>query len=81
MSRILFIYLKVNYEQKYYQGMNELVAVIYYCLTNKNNEYFRRVSESDTYEIFTILMNELNTYPSHVIDSHKLPLFNHFISG
>lgn len=81
MSRILFIYLKVNNEQKYYQGMNELVAVIYYCLTNKNNEYFRRVSESDTYEIFTLLMSELNTYPSHFIDKNKLPPFNHFISG
>lgn len=61
--------------------MNELVAIIYYSLTNKNNEYFRRVSESDTYEIFALLMTELNTYPSHIVERCKQPSFNHFISG
>ncbi len=44
LTRIIYIYLKVHPEQQYYQGMNDIVAVMYYSLTNKNNEYFRRVS-------------------------------------
>jgi len=31
MSRILFIYAKLNPGIKYTQGMNEVLAVIYYC--------------------------------------------------
>ena len=39
--------------------MNEFIAIIYYCLTNKNSEYFRRVSESNAYFLFEILMKKL----------------------
>ena len=31
LSRILFIYAKLNTGIKYVQGMNEVLAVIYYC--------------------------------------------------
>ena len=81
LTRIIFIYLKVNPEVKYYQGLNDIVAVIYYSLTNKNGEYFRRVSESDTYEIFTLLMNQLMISPLPNPYNKKLPLFDHFSCG
>lgn len=52
LTRIIFVYLKRHPGEVYVQGMNEVVALIYYCFTNKNSEYFRRVSESDTYFVF-----------------------------
>lgn len=39
--------------------MNEIVALVYYCFTNKNSEYFRRISESDAYFVFEIIMSRL----------------------
>lgn len=39
--------------------MNEFAALILYCFTNKNSEYFRRVSESDSYFVFEDLMKRL----------------------
>ena len=39
--------------------MNEIAAIIIYCFTNKNSEYFRRTSESDSYLIFEMIMEKL----------------------
>lgn len=43
LHRILFIYAKLNPGIKYIQGMNEVLAVIYYC-------YLENDSFSDDYE-------------------------------
>ena len=32
LARILFVYAKLNAGLKYVQGMNEVLAVLYYCL-------------------------------------------------
>ena len=34
LHRVLFIYAKLNPGIKYIQGMNEVLAVIYYCFLN-----------------------------------------------
>jgi hypothetical protein len=34
LHRILFIYAKLNPGIKYIQGMNEVLAVLYYCFVN-----------------------------------------------
>ena len=39
--------------------MNEIAALIFYSFTNKNSEYMRRVSESDSYCAFEIVMRKL----------------------
>lgn len=39
--------------------MNEIAALVFYSLTNKNSEYFRRVSESDSYFMFELIMSRL----------------------
>ena len=36
LQRILYIYGKVNPEIKYVQGMNEVLAVIYYCFVEQD---------------------------------------------
>ena len=40
MTRILFLYAKINPGVRYVQGMNEILAPIYYCFAKENN-YFR----------------------------------------
>ena len=37
LTRILFIYVKNHPEEGYTQGMNEIVALIFYAFTNKNS--------------------------------------------
>jgi hypothetical protein len=37
MNRILFIYAKIHQEVCYVQGMNDLLAPIYYCFSKDNN--------------------------------------------
>ena len=58
MSRILFIYARLNPAVVYVQGMNEVLATLYYCFwqsSPKYSEYF----ESDLFFTFTIVMSDL----------------------
>jgi len=63
MSRILFIYAKLNPGIKYVQGMNEILATLYYAFRHIGNdalpptllEYY----ESDLFYCFTNLMAEI----------------------
>ena len=58
MSRILFTYARLNPAVVYVQGMNEVLATLYYCFwqsTVKYSEYF----ESDLFFTFTQVMSDL----------------------
>jgi len=61
LARVLFIYAKLNPGIKYVQGMNEVLAVIYYCFWSFSDftvipvEYL----ESDLFFCFTNLMTEI----------------------
>ena len=59
MRRILFIYAKQHPEINYIQGMNEIIAVIYYIFENDDNPFMINYTESDTYYTFEILLEEI----------------------
>mmetsp|Transcript_29383 Transcript_29383/g.21849 ORF Transcript_29383/g.21849 Transcript_29383/m.21849 type:complete len:149 (-) Transcript_29383:282-728(-) len=59
MSRILFIYGQLNPGIKYVQGMNEILAVLYYTFWHDQSEVAREYFESDLFFTFTGLMSEI----------------------
>lgn len=61
VTRILFVYAKQHPKEDYCQGMNEIAAILYFCFTNQNTEYERRVSESDAYFCMERVMAVIGT--------------------
>jgi hypothetical protein len=59
LTRILFIFGKIHPDVAYVQGMNELVAVIYYSFSRDPNPFFLDHLESDVFYCFENLMLEL----------------------
>ena len=58
IERILYIYSKLNKDVGYVQGMNELIAPIYYCFCKDSNVNIENV-EADTFWCFSLLMKDL----------------------
>jgi hypothetical protein len=61
MLRILFIYSKKHPEVKYVQGMNEILAPIFYCYSIDNNPNFLNYLEEDSFNSFENLMENIKT--------------------
>ena len=61
LARILFIYARLNGGIKYVQGMNEILAVLYYCFWKFGNEAIISTEylESDVFFCFSNLMSEI----------------------
>uniref|UniRef100_A0A8R1I6Q7 TBC1 domain family member 13 n=1 Tax=Caenorhabditis japonica TaxID=281687 RepID=A0A8R1I6Q7_CAEJA len=59
VERILFIYAKLNPGVQYVQGMNELVAPIYYVFANDSDDEWAAYAEADTFFCFQQLMSEV----------------------
>jgi TBC1 domain family member 13 len=59
ISRILFIYGKLNPGVKYVQGMNEIVSAIYFCFFKDQTPYISEYLESDVFFAFSHLMSEI----------------------
>ena len=59
IARILFIYAKLNPVVKYVQGMNEVLAPIYYCFAQDTHPEYSAYAEEDTFFWFTCLMSEI----------------------
>jgi len=59
LRRILFFYSKRNTDVGYVQGLNEIVAIIYYIFSLDENIYIKPFVESDTFFCFEILMEEI----------------------
>ena len=59
ISRILFIYAKLNPAVGYVQGMNEILAVVYYLFNKDKIAGLEQYLESDSFFCFSILMSEL----------------------
>ena len=57
MNRILFIYAKIHEDVSYIQGMNDLLAPIYYCFSIDDNPEFKKYVEADSYITFEKLMD------------------------
>ena len=59
LRRILFFLSKRNGDLGYVQGMNEIVAIIYYIYSLDENVYIKPFIESDTFYSFELLMEEI----------------------
>ena len=59
MTRILYLYAKLNPGVRYVQGMNEILAPIYYCFSHDGNPFFKKYIESDSFFCFSILMGDI----------------------
>lgn len=61
ISKILFIYAKLNSGVKYVQGMNEILATIYFCFYDVSmpQEYFLENFESDLFFCFNVIVSEV----------------------
>lgn len=74
LHRVLFIYAKLNPGIKYVQGMNEVLAVLYFCFLDKDNQnpiIENRYLESDLFFSFTNLMTELKDGFLRELDKEK----------
>jgi hypothetical protein len=59
LQRLLYIYARLNVGISYVQGMNELLAPIYYCFSQDTNPAFAAGAEADAFWCFTNLMAEI----------------------
>ena len=58
LARILFIYAKLNPGVKYVQGMNEILATLYFCFYDPQNPA-EFVCEADLFFCFNIVISEI----------------------
>ena len=70
LARILFIYAKLNPGVRYVQGMNEILAVVYYCFWH-SDDCFQEYFESDLFFCFTCLMSEIRDGFLRTMDSEN----------
>lgn len=59
IARILFVHAKLNPAESYTQGMNEIVATLFFVLATDDEEEWREHCEADTFFCFTNLMAEI----------------------
>ena len=59
IKRILFIYAKLNPGIKYVQGMNEILAPLYYVFAHDSSSLFQHFAEADAFFCFTQIMSEI----------------------
>ena len=59
LRRILFFYANEHGEVSYIQGMNEIIAIIFYIFSKDDNEFCKEYTESDSYYTFEILMEQI----------------------
>lgn len=58
LAKILFIYAKLNPGVKYVQGMNEILATLYYCFYDPKQPQ-ELVNEADLFFCFNIIISEV----------------------
>ena len=81
LERLLFLYSKLNAGISYVQGMNELLAPLYYVLAHdpslnqdfpKSKEKRERAAEADTFWCFQALMTHVSELYVGVLRNHSL---------
>jgi hypothetical protein len=70
MSRILFLYARLNPGVMYVQGMNEVLATLYYCF-HECSEVYKDHFESDLFFCFTKVMSDLRDGFIRTMDSEE----------
>ena len=71
MSWILFIYAKLNPGIKYVQGMNEILATLYFVFDKDNTKLMKSHMESDLFFCFTHLMSEIRDWFCWTLDAEE----------
>ncbi|KAJ3129539.1 hypothetical protein HK098_001015 [Nowakowskiella sp. JEL0407] len=69
MIRILFIWSKLNQGISYVQGMNEILAPIYYVFASDVDEDSREHAEADSFYIFTQFMSLFRDHFTRSLDN------------
>ena len=59
LRRILFFYSIEHEDVAYIQGMNEIIAIIFYIFSKDDNQFSKEYIESDSYYTFEKLMHEI----------------------
>lgn len=61
LARVLFIYANLNIGIRYVQGMNEVIAILYYCFGKFGSDSVisTQYMESDLFFCFSNLMSEI----------------------
>ena len=59
LRRILFYYSHEHSEVSYVQGMNEIIAIIFYIFSKDDNPFNMKYAESDSYFAFEILLEQI----------------------
>ena len=59
LRRILFIYANEQNEIGYVQGMNEIIAILFYIFSKDDNPFCNEYTESDAYFSLVILLEEI----------------------
>lgn len=69
LVRMLFLFSKLHPGTKYVQGMNEIIAPIYYCFAEDSNEVWH--AEVDCFFCFTSLLARLQAWFSPELDQSE----------
>jgi hypothetical protein len=72
LARILFIFAKLNPGVCYVQGMNEILAPIYYIFASDPHPSFAGYAEQDAFYCFTNIMSEIRDIFVESLDSSDL---------
>ena len=75
LVRILYIYSKLNKDVSYVQGMNEILAPIYYCFFIDSEENNEKI-EADVFWCFSNLMDDVKSVFLKEKDKKKDGIFN-----
>ena len=75
LVRILYIYSKLNKDVSYVQGMNEILAPIYYCFFIDCEEENEKI-EADVFWCFSNLMDDVKSIFLKENDKKKDGIFN-----
>ena len=59
LRRILFYYANEHGEVGYVQGMNEIIAIIFYIFSKDDNPFNKEYTESDAYFTFEALLEQI----------------------
>lgn len=78
LGRILYVYSKLNKDVSYVQGMNEILAPIYYCYASDSSLLGVDINvEADTFWSFAILMDDIKPIFIKEKDKEKNGIFGH----
>jgi hypothetical protein len=72
LKRLLFLWAKLNPGINYVQGMNEIVAPIYYVFATDRNPEWCSYAEEDTFFCFTNLMSEIRDNFCKTLDTSRM---------